>query len=302
MKHQKVQLLHLVASGQPRPLVTANVDKMARSIKEVGLIQPIVVKPCAVAVRGLTEQGFQIVAGHHRVAAARSLGWTEIDAIVSEVAGHLDAELIEIDENLCRTELSSSQRSKYNARRKQIREAMFPAEKVETDTESLGICLSDGRKAGPQHAQGFVGETAAATGQSKSSIQKSLAVAAALGEQALDRVTGTSLDTGVELAALAKLGTEERATLIDRAQAGETVTARAPAAKPTKAAPVDEKQALRLALEASWQYLMTSTGCATPNALIERICDLWAPEDQDDLELYAVLEKFQAVGHLEPIG
>jgi hypothetical protein len=231
------------------------------------------------------------------------------------VAGHLDAELIEIDENLCRSELTASQRTKYTARRKQIWEALHPEEKAQPaesspapDAANLEVAQAAplqvaGQHGGARpHSQGFAAETAAVTGESKSQINKRLAVADAIGDEGLSRIEGTSLDTGVELAALAKLGTEERAALIDRAQAGETVTARAPVAAPKAAPVVDEKQALRLALEASWQYLMTSTGCATPNALIERICDLWAPQDQDDLELYAVLEKFQAVGHLEPIG
>jgi ParB family chromosome partitioning protein len=39
-------------------------------------------------------------------------------------------------------------------------------------------------------------------------------------------VTGTSLDKGVELDALAKLPKDERKGLIDRAKAGERVTAR----------------------------------------------------------------------------
>jgi hypothetical protein len=243
MKHQKVQLLHLQASGQPRPLVTANVDKMARSIKELGLIQPIVVKPHAVSIGGLTEQGFQIVSGHHRVAAARSLGWTEIDAIVIEGAGHLDAELIEIDENLCRSELTASQRTQYTARRKQIWEVLHPEEEVQPAESSPAPDAGNSEVAPvepPQfsgqlggarpQSQGFAAETAAVTGESKSKINKRLAVADAIGDTDLSRIEGTSLDTVVELAALAKLGTEERAALIDRAQAGETVTARAPIA------------------------------------------------------------------------
>jgi hypothetical protein len=40
----------------------------------------------------------------------------------------------------------------------------------------------------------------------------------------LGAVTGTSLDKGMELDALAKLPKDERKELIDRAKAGETVT------------------------------------------------------------------------------
>ena len=70
------------------------------------------------------------------------------------------------------------------------------------------------------------------TGESKRAINLNLARAEAIGDD-LERVTGTSLDKGVELDALAKLPEPERKELIDRAEAGEQVSAR----------PVQPKQA-----------------------------------------------------------
>lgn len=250
MNHQRVDLSTLLASNQPRPLITADVDKLASSIKEVGLIQPITVKPHAVSVGGLTEPGFQIVAGHHRVAACRALGWTEVDAIVIEDGGHLQAELIEIDENLCRSELSTSQRSKAVKRRKEIWEALHPSvityselragsvviTGVEVNgvlTEQVGEVCPPVAKHGHAQDKGFAASTAAVTGEAKRTINQHLARAEALGDD-LDKVTGTSLDKGVEMDALAALPPEQRAPLIERAQAGEKVSARAQ--KPVKPA------------------------------------------------------------------
>lgn len=221
MNHQRITLKLLEASSQPRPLITSDVDKLAASIKEVGLIQPITVRPFVV-MNGIAEQGFQIVAGHHRVAACRALGWTEIDAIVIESAGHLQAELVEIDENLCRSELSASQRSHYTKRRKQIWEALHPESGRNPPT------------LGGRGNTSFASETAAVSGESKRRINEHLARAEALGDD-LPRVQGTSLDKGVELDALARLPEPERKELIDRAQAGEKVTARPVAAAPAPA-------------------------------------------------------------------
>ena len=113
MNLQRINLSNLVSSEHPRPLVTQEVDKLAASIKEIGLIQPITVISKTI-MRGLPEPGWKIVAGHHRVAACRALGWTEIDALVIDDVSYLQSELIEIDENLCRAELSKSQRTKHN--------------------------------------------------------------------------------------------------------------------------------------------------------------------------------------------
>lgn len=226
MNLQKITLKNVVASNQPRPLVTAEVDKLAASIKEVGLIQPITVRE-AVVIHGTAEQGWQIIAGHHRVAACRALGWTEIDALVIDDVSHLQSELIEIDENLCRAELTASQRTGYTKRRKQIWEALHPEE-----TRKLEVAQADPPQvsahggARPQ-TQGFASSTSEITGESKATINRHIARADALGDD-VERITGTSLDSGVEMDALAKLPTPERAEIIDRAVAGEQVSARAP--------------------------------------------------------------------------
>lgn len=238
MDIERIPLRTLKASGQPRPLITEAVDKLAASIREVGLIQPISVRCVPVMDGGVAVDGYQIVAGHHRVAAARALGWTEIDAIIVDAGEHLQAELIEIDENLCRAELTASQRAQAIKRRKQIWEALHPVEKRmrgsmvmesqfdrETGDATCASSLSDGRKAGPQHEKRFAADTASVSGESKSQINRHLARAEAIGED-LERVTGTSLDKGVELDALAKLPELERKELIDKAEAGEQVSAR----------------------------------------------------------------------------
>ena len=227
MNIERVPLALLRDSAQPRDIVQANVDMLRSSIEQVGLIQPIRVRPAGVIVRGLGEQGFQIVAGHHRVAAARALGWTEIDAIV-DTAEHLQAELMEIDENLCRAELTASQRAQAIRRRKQIWEALHPAgiQVAQVGSPEIGY----GKPPAQEH--GFATSTASVSGESKTAINRHLARAEAIGDD-LERVTGTSLDKGVELDALAKLPEPERKELIDRAEAGEQVSAR----------PVQPKQA-----------------------------------------------------------
>lgn len=285
MNLARIPLSHLVASAQPRPLLTAEVDKLASSIKEVGLIQPITVTK-AVVMHGLPEQGWKIVAGHHRVAACRALGWTEIDALVIEDMAHLQTELIEIDENLCRAELSASQRRAFTKRREQIWEALHPPkvnQRFESVFDALGIEPPDedavpapkktsvamesainlkqvGQVVPPVakhgHAQdkGFAAATAAATGQTKRTTNRALASANALGIDTLNKLTHTSLDSGVELDALAKLPAPERVVLVERAAAGEHVSARP--AKPAQAEPSATKTPIKdsASSDIKWLY------------------------------------------------
>ena len=308
MKHQRVDLSTLLASDQPRPLITADVDKLASSIKEVGLIQPITVKARSLMVGGLAGQGFQIVAGHHRVAACRALGWTEVDAIVIEDGGHLQAELIEIDENLCRSELTSQQRSKAVKRRKEIWEALHPVDRqrvavldvalAEADLEVGTVCPpQDERKHGGARPQtkSFAAATAEASGMTKRSINQHLARAEALGDD-LDKVAGTSLDKGVEMDALAAMPPEQRAPLIERAQAGEKVSARVQ----TPVKPAHTTASLIKALQGAFEHLLHSTGCATADEVVSLIDATFEIDDPADDALYAALDPFVVVGHLEP--
>jgi ParB family transcriptional regulator, chromosome partitioning protein len=72
-------------------------EALTESIKEQGIIQPILVKK--------DEQGYELIAGERRLKAAKRVGLTQIPAIVREIT---DAELLEISivENIQRENLN----------------------------------------------------------------------------------------------------------------------------------------------------------------------------------------------------
>ena len=112
----------------------------------------------------------------------------------------LETELIEIDENLCRAELSAAQRSAHIAWRKQIWQALHPADAVpewergeEGNQVEQDVPPEIGYKKPPPQKKDFAASTAELTGQSKQHINRQLAIAEALGDD-LQKVEGTSLD------------------------------------------------------------------------------------------------------------
>jgi ParB-like chromosome segregation protein Spo0J len=78
------------------------VKQLAASMRDIGLRTPITVR------KG--QDGPILVTGLHRMQAALSLGWKEIDAAFMR-GGKLDAKLWEIAENLHRAELTPMQRA-----------------------------------------------------------------------------------------------------------------------------------------------------------------------------------------------
>jgi len=222
---KSISLRRLDLSGS-RPTVPETVNAMAKSLSDVGLINPITVVAAKVYDNSIFVDGFRVVAGNHRVAAARALGWEEIDAFVIADDDRLENELREIDENLCRAELTPAQRAYAIKRRKEIWEARNPNGVVEVEQI---VPPQDGKHGGarPQKKE-FAADTAAVTGQSKQDINRHVSRAEALGDDLLE-VTGTSLDKGVELDALKAMPEPERKELIQKAKAGEKVSARKPA-------------------------------------------------------------------------
>lgn len=89
----------------------AKVREIAESMSQVGLIN-------AISVRHVGDD-VVLVAGKHRLEAAKSLGWDKIEATVLEL-DDLGSELAEIDENLMRHELHYIDRGNAIRRRDEL--------------------------------------------------------------------------------------------------------------------------------------------------------------------------------------
>ena len=98
-----------------REAALEDVQRLSESVAEVGMMNPITV-----------DADYTLVAGLHRLEAAKLLGWTEVECTVCGL-DRLHAELAEIDENVIRTGLSDLELSELLARRKKIYETLHPA-------------------------------------------------------------------------------------------------------------------------------------------------------------------------------
>jgi ParB/RepB/Spo0J family partition protein len=79
--------------------INADVDDLARSLENIGLQQPIVVKP-----RG---SKYEILIGQRRYLAAKQLGWDMLEAkILPEDTSELEAKVLSFSENAQRRDLS----------------------------------------------------------------------------------------------------------------------------------------------------------------------------------------------------
>ena len=101
------------------------VSALSESMKQVGLLNPVTVWKADIIVNHVAVDGFGLIAGLHRIEAAKLLGWEEIDAHIVDLPD-LKRQLAECDENLCGAKLSPSERARFTQRRKDIYLALYP--------------------------------------------------------------------------------------------------------------------------------------------------------------------------------
>lgn len=106
------------------------VHRLAASMKDIGLRQPISVRIVdEMMLDGYLTAGVPVlVAGAHRLAAAKELGWPHIDCVEVEDDA-ITAELWEIAENLHRLDLTKDQRDEHIRRYAELLEAKAAAER-----------------------------------------------------------------------------------------------------------------------------------------------------------------------------
>jgi len=182
---EKVLISFIETGERGRSLNESRVPPLMESIQAIGLQTPISVW---LEEEDGGDQHVHLVAGLHRLEAAKRLGWEKIDAIYVEM-DEIDRQLWEIDENLCRSELTEAEEAQHLARRKELWEARETA-------NSFRSFEGRGNK-------GFASETASVSGQTARSVQKKIARAQKIEPKLLEEVKGTELDKGVVLDELA---------------------------------------------------------------------------------------------------
>jgi ParB/RepB/Spo0J family partition protein len=194
----------------------ANITGLMASIREIGILNPLRVRLMG-SVEDSGLDSYEVIAGAHRLRAARKLGMETVPCVVVD-DDDLRAELAMIDENLCRAELSPADRASQTARRKAIYLELHP----ETAQHVAGAHAANAAQgnASAKVAPAFTAETAAAVGRSERAVQLDAERGAKVTDEALGLIRGTALDTGTYLDKLKRIDPTEQVETVQRALAG----------------------------------------------------------------------------------
>lgn len=124
MQQHSIRVEDIVIGERHRALSDDACERLSTSMRDIGLRQPISVRIVdEMEVDGDLTAGVPVlVAGRHRLEAAKRLGWSHIDCI--EVADdEIQAEMWEIAENLHRLDLTKEQRDQHIRRYAELIEA-----------------------------------------------------------------------------------------------------------------------------------------------------------------------------------
>ena len=192
--------------GRLRGADADQVASVADSMREVGLLHPVCIFRTQVIRRHIATDGYGLVSGLHRIKAAISLGWTEIEAHVVTLSD-LQRQIAECDENLRGPRLTPAERALFTRRRKDAYEALHPEARHGGDRKT-----ESSRQLGDLNR--FTADTAAKTGHSERVIQRDAERGNKISDDVLAGIKGTSLDKGIVLDEIAKVAPEKQAAVV----------------------------------------------------------------------------------------
>jgi len=179
------------------------IEPLAQSISQAGrLIEPVILYRDE-------KNRILVAAGRRRIRALEMLKWEYVDAIFCT---QQEAELIRIDENLRRQELTAFQRAKSIRERVEILKRM-----------GIGVGKNEGKRGRPPGGKTEAIKRAARDiGASVSTIKRELQIAD-ISKNASEKIAGTKLENDkMMLVRIAQQPKEKHLRLVDAIQSGET--------------------------------------------------------------------------------
>jgi ParB-like chromosome segregation protein Spo0J len=199
-----VPLTSVLVGPRLRQLREDHIATLKKSIELLGVLQPIsIAKAVADDDSEPLKNSFILVAGLHRLEACKSLGHSEVPAIVVTL-GDEQRRLWEIDENLFRAPLTELERGEHLVERKEIYERLHPGAAHGGNRRGADFK----RKNLP--LESFAADTAKQIGCDARTIRLSIERALNIDPKVRDRIRGRReiADKGIELDALKSLSPE----------------------------------------------------------------------------------------------
>jgi len=211
----KVKVSDIKVNPGRRGTVEKDIEELAFSIEEIGLLNPIT----------LTED-YTLIAGLHRLEAVKQLGWTEVECTITDLEGP-SAELAELDENFARANLSPLELGELLVRRKEIYETLYPETKAGT-AQAIGMNKAKGNNVNcnlQSRKKSFIEDSADVMGSHPSTVARHIKIASELTPETKEILRGAEKPvSSAVLKKISKLPPERQAEASALLVSGEIKT------------------------------------------------------------------------------
>lgn len=215
-----------------RPIDPMRAEQIGASMEDRGQLQAIILRRKSAEEMQDDPRPYALVIGGHRLAGAKSLGWTEIRVEFRSYDQALQARFDEIDENLHRHELTALDRAIFLAESHRLWIQLHPESahgKAKKPKKGSDSEMSQSLRLSPKR---FSARAAEIAGLSERSVQAAVALANSLSPAAIEILRGSPIvDNAAELQRLAGEPAPLQVTL-----AGLMVTGGAPSVAKAKVA------------------------------------------------------------------
>lgn len=213
----KVKVSEIVERDRMRPVSEAGVESLMASIREIGIMKD------AIHVRQRRDGQLVLIAGGHRLEAARRLGWEEIEAKVWADLTDDMARLMEIDDNLAGAEMNALDTAVFLATRKEVYERLHP----EARRGFAGGKARHGQLTDTMSVSSFAAATAEKFGLTDRHVRRMIAAGSALSPRDVAQLRGAPRAVSLkDLGEIAKIGNPvERGDVVLRLAAGNAKSA-----------------------------------------------------------------------------
>lgn len=236
----QIEVGRIHVKGGRRGLDVDYVKKLAESIRELGLLNPITV-----------DKDLCLIAGLHRLEAVKLLGLESVECMAVSLEG-LHAEMAEIDENIIRNDLSAVEYGEILLRRKEIYEMLHPETKAGAAqaagmNRALGNNVADKMSA---TSKAFVEDTAEKLGVDPRTVRRQIQTARNLTPEAKEIMRDADKKITKKAAMkISRLGPEQQREAATLLSAGEIKSvdeyAQTAAGRPGEAAAPEEEETVK---------------------------------------------------------
>lgn len=215
---QEIEVNKIVVQKRMRSVDLKKVEDLTKSIKEIGLLQPI-----------LISNKNELIAGAHRLEAFKLLNKKKIPIRFFESDNTLNQQLAQIDENLVRSELHYTDQSIFTKKRKEIYEQLHP-DTFKGAIAKSGERIQIGKKKGQikplalndnmsvKATPSFIKDTAKKTGKSEKTIERDVKIGESFDKTELELIKEKDLPK-TEALELARQKPEMKKKIVEKIKA-----------------------------------------------------------------------------------